>query len=195
MDMYIYICILWTSHPVIAAIRDHNQYIRVLQYSYYITITGWGFLFRYIYIYIYIYIHTESRNRSCYGPHMQWWMPEILPHPVCTQYFAVQCCNSSEPSKISSRRSGGLRKLVGDGENWATMRNGLCGISTRRASRLSPRVPRTGFPSRRSFAEDASGVHRSLLGLGGARLGRSEYTCCEVHMCKNPTSLPSTAGE
>ena len=50
MYVYIYMHIRWTSHPVIVAIRDHEGYIRVLQYSYYITITGWGFLFIYIYI-------------------------------------------------------------------------------------------------------------------------------------------------
>ena len=28
--------------PVLVAIRDFNDYIRVLLYSYYTTITGWG---------------------------------------------------------------------------------------------------------------------------------------------------------
>ena len=32
----------WTPHPVIVAIRDKKDYIRVLLYSYYTTITGWG---------------------------------------------------------------------------------------------------------------------------------------------------------
>ena len=32
----------WTPHPVIVAIGDNRDYIRVLSYSYYITITGWG---------------------------------------------------------------------------------------------------------------------------------------------------------
>ena len=32
----------WTPHPVIVAIRDHKDYLRVLLYTYYITITGWG---------------------------------------------------------------------------------------------------------------------------------------------------------
>ena len=34
----------WTPHPVIVAIRDNKDYIRVLLYSYYTTITGWGVL-------------------------------------------------------------------------------------------------------------------------------------------------------
>ena len=29
------------------AVRDNKEYIRVLVYSYYTTITGWGFLLRY----------------------------------------------------------------------------------------------------------------------------------------------------
>ena len=32
----------WTPHPVIVTIRDNKDYIRVLVYSSYITITGWG---------------------------------------------------------------------------------------------------------------------------------------------------------
>ena len=37
----------WTPHPVIVTIRDNKDYIRVLAYSYYATITGWGVLLRY----------------------------------------------------------------------------------------------------------------------------------------------------
>ena len=33
-----------TPHPVIVTIRDNKEYIRVLLYSYYTTITGWGVL-------------------------------------------------------------------------------------------------------------------------------------------------------
>ena len=36
----------WTPHPGILTIRDNRDYIRVLLYSYYITITGWGVLLR-----------------------------------------------------------------------------------------------------------------------------------------------------
>ena len=36
----------WTPHPVIVTIRDNRDYIRVLLYSYYATITGWGVLVR-----------------------------------------------------------------------------------------------------------------------------------------------------
>ena len=36
----------WTPHPVIVTIRDNKDYIRVLLYSYYTTITGWGVLLR-----------------------------------------------------------------------------------------------------------------------------------------------------
>ena len=32
----------WTPHPVIVTIGDNRDYIRVLLYSYYTTITGWG---------------------------------------------------------------------------------------------------------------------------------------------------------
>ena len=35
-----------TPHPVIVVIRDNRDYIRVLSYSYYTTITGWGVLLR-----------------------------------------------------------------------------------------------------------------------------------------------------
>ena len=34
--------IRWTPHPVIVTIMDNKDYIRVLVYSYYTTITGWG---------------------------------------------------------------------------------------------------------------------------------------------------------
>ena len=34
----------WTPHPVIVTIGDNRDYIRVLLYSYYSTITGWGVL-------------------------------------------------------------------------------------------------------------------------------------------------------
>ena len=34
----------WTPHPVVVTIRDSRDYIRVLLYSYYTTITGWGVL-------------------------------------------------------------------------------------------------------------------------------------------------------
>ena len=37
----------WTPHPVIVAIRDNTDYIRVLLYSYYTTITGRGLLLIY----------------------------------------------------------------------------------------------------------------------------------------------------
>ena len=36
----------WTPHPVIVTIRDNRDYIRVLLYSSYTTITGWGVLLR-----------------------------------------------------------------------------------------------------------------------------------------------------
>ena len=36
----------WTHHPVIVTIMDNKDYIRVLLYSYYTTITGWGVLLR-----------------------------------------------------------------------------------------------------------------------------------------------------
>ena len=32
----------WTPHPVIVSIGDNRDYLRVLLYSYYTTITGWG---------------------------------------------------------------------------------------------------------------------------------------------------------
>ena len=35
-----------TPHPVIVIIRDNKDYIRVLVYSHYTTITGWGVLLR-----------------------------------------------------------------------------------------------------------------------------------------------------
>ena len=38
----------WTPHPVIVTIRDNRDYIRVLLYSYYTTITGWGVLLNHI---------------------------------------------------------------------------------------------------------------------------------------------------
>ena len=39
-----------TPHPVIVTIRDNKDYIRVLLYSYYTTITGWGVLLIYMYM-------------------------------------------------------------------------------------------------------------------------------------------------
>ena len=37
----------WTPHPVIVTLGDNRDYIRVLLYSYYATITGWGVLLMY----------------------------------------------------------------------------------------------------------------------------------------------------
>ena len=37
-----------TPHPVIVTIKDNGNCIRVLLYSYYITIIGWGVLLIYI---------------------------------------------------------------------------------------------------------------------------------------------------
>ena len=37
----------WAPHPVIVAIRDNKDSIRVLLYSYYTTVTGWGVLLVY----------------------------------------------------------------------------------------------------------------------------------------------------
>ena len=34
----------WTPHPVIVTLGDNRDYIRVLLYAYYTTITGWGVL-------------------------------------------------------------------------------------------------------------------------------------------------------
>ena len=41
------VCIRWTPHSVIVTIGDNRDYIRVLLYAYYTTITGWGVLLRY----------------------------------------------------------------------------------------------------------------------------------------------------
>ena len=38
--------IRWTPHPVIVTVRDNRDYIRVLLYFYYTTITGWGVLLK-----------------------------------------------------------------------------------------------------------------------------------------------------
>ena len=40
------ILLRWTPHPAIVVIRDNQDYIRVLLYSYYTTITGWGVLLK-----------------------------------------------------------------------------------------------------------------------------------------------------
>ena len=40
------ISLRWTLHPVVVTMRDNRDYIRVLLYSYYTTITGWGVLLR-----------------------------------------------------------------------------------------------------------------------------------------------------
>ena len=40
------IYVRWTPHPVIVTIMDNKDYIRVLLYSYYTTITRWGVLLR-----------------------------------------------------------------------------------------------------------------------------------------------------
>ena len=42
-----YTLIRWTPHPVIVTLRDNKDYIRVLLYSYYTTITGSGVLLTY----------------------------------------------------------------------------------------------------------------------------------------------------
>ena len=42
------IYIRWTPHPIIVAIKDNKDYIRVLSDSQNTTITGWGVLLRYV---------------------------------------------------------------------------------------------------------------------------------------------------
>ena len=42
------VSVRWTPHPEIVAIRDNKDYISVLLYSYYTTITGWGVLLTYL---------------------------------------------------------------------------------------------------------------------------------------------------
>ena len=41
-DAGCFISLRWTPHPLMVTIRDNEEYIRVLLYSYYTTITGWG---------------------------------------------------------------------------------------------------------------------------------------------------------
>ena len=45
----------WTPHPVIVSIKDNRDYVRVLFYSYYTTITGWGVLLRYWFYLCYVF--------------------------------------------------------------------------------------------------------------------------------------------
>ena len=45
-----WLCVRRTPHPVIVTIRDTSNYIRVLLYSYYTTITGWGVHLSYVLI-------------------------------------------------------------------------------------------------------------------------------------------------
>ena len=47
--------------------RDTRDYIRVLVYSYYTTITGWGVLLIYIYIYLFIDNGKENGNHYTIG--------------------------------------------------------------------------------------------------------------------------------
>ena len=42
LSLGVQVRVRWTPHPVIVTIGDHRDYIRVLIYSYYTTITGWG---------------------------------------------------------------------------------------------------------------------------------------------------------
>ena len=46
--MEFHVSVRWTPHPVIVTIGDNRDYIRVLLYSYYTTITGWGVLSMYL---------------------------------------------------------------------------------------------------------------------------------------------------
>ena len=41
------VCVRWTPHPVIVTIRDNRDYMRVLLFSYFTTITGCGVHLRY----------------------------------------------------------------------------------------------------------------------------------------------------
>ena len=43
---YCLVLVRWTPHPVIVTIMDNRDYIRVLVYSYYTTITGPGVLLK-----------------------------------------------------------------------------------------------------------------------------------------------------
>ena len=57
-----------TPHPVIVTIRDNKDYIRVLLYSSYTTITGWGVL-----------LTDSTRGQSSEGePHRQATAPATI---------------------------------------------------------------------------------------------------------------------
>ena len=43
-DLRCRVWVRWIPHPVIVAIWDNKDYIRVLFYSYYPTVTGWAVL-------------------------------------------------------------------------------------------------------------------------------------------------------
>ena len=53
----------WTPQPVIVTTRDNRDYIRVLLYSSYTTITGWGVLLIYV-------PYTGSRGGNVDGGHL-----------------------------------------------------------------------------------------------------------------------------
>ena len=54
-----------TPHPVIVTLRDNKDYIKVLFFYYYTTITGWGLLLIYMYICRYVYIYVCICIRMC----------------------------------------------------------------------------------------------------------------------------------
>ena len=59
--MEIYVSVRWTPHPVIVTLGDTRDYIRVLLYSYYTTITGWGVLL--MYLALWDYFNRTDRNK------------------------------------------------------------------------------------------------------------------------------------
>ena len=58
----------WTPHPVIVTIWDNKEYIRVLLYSNYTTITGWGVLLRDIWVSMLVWGSVRLQPGVCSAP-------------------------------------------------------------------------------------------------------------------------------
>ena len=73
--MLLVACFRWTPHAVIVTMRDNRDYIRVLLYSYYTTITGWGVLLR----------HAHYLKSEKHPPARPPTTPEFYPpSPTCS---------------------------------------------------------------------------------------------------------------
>ena len=78
----------WTPHPVMVTTRDNRDYIRVLSYSYYTTITGRGVLLTYSLLVVAVAVVGLSTKHHAHIERSTPIMPPTLLSKYCIEIEA-----------------------------------------------------------------------------------------------------------